>query len=106
MKQYLSDPPRERCETIEKSHEHYYPHSRQVKIPEYCPSPDEISKQMRLNASIIMEDISKHVDKELDRLRDTIKEMEMEYAKSESKTIKKKPKKDSPKLHKPAVEKV
>ena len=105
MKYHIGDPPRERYETIEKSHEHFYPHLQQVKIPEYCPSIDEISKQMRINASCIMEEISAHVDKELDRLRETIKEIESEDAKSESKATKKKPKKVSSKLHKSAVEK-
>jgi hypothetical protein len=39
------------------------------KIPEYTPSFEEISKQLRINADIIMRGISNHVDKEIERLK-------------------------------------
>ena len=38
-------------------------------IPDCAPSANEIAKQMRLNADIIMEEITKHVDKELKRFK-------------------------------------
>lgn len=40
------------------------------KIPEYEPSFTELSKQMRINADIVMKEISEHVDKEIKRLKD------------------------------------
>lgn len=40
------------------------------KIPTFSPSFEEISKQMRINADIIKEEITLHVNKEIERLRD------------------------------------
>lgn len=38
-------------------------------IPDCAPSPNEVAQQMRFNADIIMEEITKHVDKELKRFK-------------------------------------
>lgn len=38
-------------------------------IPNYNPSFTELSKLMRINADIIMKEISDHVDKEIERLK-------------------------------------
>lgn len=38
-------------------------------IPDYNPSSYEIAKQLRLNADIVMKEITDHVDKEIKRLK-------------------------------------
>ncbi len=45
------------------------PVMRYERIPLCTASPEEIAKQMRINADIIMKEISDHVDKELDRFK-------------------------------------
>lgn len=41
-------------------------------IPQYIPTFEEISKQMRINQEIVMKEISEHVDKEIERLKKEI----------------------------------
>lgn len=41
-------------------------------IPVYTPTFEEISTQMRINADIIMKEISDHVDAELKRFKEGI----------------------------------
>ncbi len=45
-----------------------------INIPDCNPTPYEIAKQMRLNADIIMKEISEHVDKEIVRFKKGINE--------------------------------
>jgi len=40
-----------------------------TRMPEYTPTFKEISCQMKINAEIIMKEISDHVDKEIKRLK-------------------------------------
>ncbi len=42
------------------------------KIPEYTPTFDEVSKQMRINVDILKQEITQHVDCELIRFHNTI----------------------------------
>ncbi len=44
-----------------------------TRIPEYSPTFEELSKQMRINADIIMKEISDHVDSELERFKTGMK---------------------------------
>jgi hypothetical protein len=41
---------------------------------EYTPSFTDIAKQMRLNADILMKEMSEHADKEIERIRKEGKE--------------------------------
>lgn len=43
--------------------------------------PVAVSRQLRINADIIMDEISAHVDKELDRLGDSIEYMKKQMTK-------------------------
>jgi len=38
-------------------------------IPEYTSTLQEIAKQMRINADIIMQEVTAHCDREIERLR-------------------------------------
>ncbi len=38
-------------------------------IPQFTPTFEEISKQMRINQKIIMKEITEHVDKEIERFK-------------------------------------
>jgi hypothetical protein len=53
-----------------------------LKIPELQPSFKEISELMRINADIVMKEITDHIDKELTRFKEsceTIKKDLKEY---------------------------
>ena len=41
-------------------------------IPQYTPTFEQVSKQMRINVDILKQEISDHVDKEIERLRKEI----------------------------------
>lgn len=41
-----------------------------IPIPEYSPTFEEISKQMRINIDILKHEITEHVDNELKRFKD------------------------------------
>jgi hypothetical protein len=45
-----------------------------LNIPDCKPAPHEIAKQMRLNADIVMKEITDHVDKEIVRFKKGINE--------------------------------
>lgn len=49
-------------------------HEYNPKLPEYTPTFEEVSKQMRINQEIIMREITEHVDKEIARLKAAINE--------------------------------
>jgi len=40
-----------------------------IPIPEYSPSFEEISKQMRINADILIQEITAHVDSQILRIK-------------------------------------
>jgi hypothetical protein len=42
-------------------------------IPEVKPSFKEISEQLRINADILMKEMSEHADKEIERIRKEVK---------------------------------
>jgi len=47
-----------------------------IPIPEYIPTFEEVSKQMRINVDILKQEITDHVDKEIERLKNSyLKEM-------------------------------
>lgn len=65
-----------------KDNEHIYklPNYKpryEINIPEYTPSFKEVSKQMRINADIIMKEISDHVDREIERFKQHLCEIKV-----------------------------
>lgn len=71
---------------------HKFERDYSTQIPQYSPTFEEISKQMKVNADIIIKEITCHVDKELKRFHTQLTEILDE--KSPSKTPKKRAKKN------------